>query len=49
MMNNSSAVMMVDEQSNVLFMMISDRSDYSNKEQDKGLTFVDMMIRKKEK
>jgi len=39
--------MMVDEQSNVLFKMISDHSEYSNKDQEKGLTFMDMVLRKK--
>jgi serine/threonine-protein phosphatase PP1 catalytic subunit len=47
--NNSSAVMVVDEQSNVLFKLISDRNNYSGTDQEEGLTFVDIVQRKKER
>lgn len=47
--NNSSAVMVVDEQSNVLFKMISDRNNYSGGDQEEGLNFVDIVQRKKER
>jgi diadenosine tetraphosphatase ApaH/serine/threonine PP2A family protein phosphatase len=47
--NNSSAVMVVDEQSNVLFKMITDRNSYSDADQDEGLTFVDIVQRKKDR
>lgn len=45
--NNSSAVMMVDEQSNLLFKLISERNGYEGREQDKALSFMDMVQRKK--
>ena len=41
--------MVVDEQSNVLFKMITDRNSYSDAEQDEGLTFVDIVQRKKDR
>jgi hypothetical protein len=41
--------MVVDEQSNVLFKMISDRNSYSGADQEEGLTFVDIVQRKKDR
>jgi hypothetical protein len=41
--------MVVDEQSNVLFKLISERNNYSGGEQEEGLTFVDIVQRKKDR
>jgi hypothetical protein len=41
--------MIVDEQSNVLFKIISERNNYSGGEQEEGLTFMDIVQRKKER
>ena len=48
-LNNSSSVMMIDDNSNILFKTISERTKYTGEESEEAMTFLDLVYRKREK
>ena len=41
--------MMVDDSNNVIFKIISEKSQYTGIERDEALTFIDLVKKRKEK
>lgn len=49
LLNNTGAVMMIDDSNNVLFKVVSEKSEYTGVEHDEAITFIDLVKKRKEK